>query len=358
MLSEPPLPESESAMRPLLRPGRAALAVAVLAIAGACQGGTPVTPGTFGPPVGGNTSGTLSGVVTEHDGQGPVTSATVLFAGHATTTDSAGQFTLNGVPTSGTGVVTVNAAGHLFRGVAVTLGTSRNDLSFDIVRNAPPFSLEFYRAFVRNNFESAVMRPTARWTRPPNFYLKTTVEAGDDIVPDAVIAEIRRVIDGSVFELSGGMFRMGTFETGTVAREPADGWVTITFHASLGSVFGQSTVGGNSGTIDIRYGMVSSDFTNPYGCLTPEVAVLDHEITHTMGFWHTREVFVDSFSGQGCPGTGRPAHVLYHASLLYSRPVGNTDPDIDPVDSAQRQALGVAPRPVVQCRFPQFHGGR
>ena len=345
-------------MRALSGFRRTALALSALAVTIGCQGGTPVTPGSFGPPTGGNTSGTLSGTVVDHDGRQPVGNATVLFGGRATTTDAAGRFTLEGVPASGTGVVTVNAEGHLFRGVAVTLDTHRSGLLFDIVREAPPFSLEFYRAFVRNHFESPVMQPTARWTRAPSFYLKTTVENSEAIVPEAVIAAIRRVVEGSVFELSGGTLQMAAFESGTEAREPADGWVRITFHGDLGSAFGQASVGGNHGTIDVRYGMVSSDFTNPFGCLTPEVSVIDHEITHTMGFWHTRNVFGDSFSGDGCPGTGRPAHALYHARLLYSRPVGNVDPDVDPVESAQLRAPGSAVRPVVQCRFPERHAGR
>lgn len=324
------------------------LAAGVLAASAACGGGGPTTPGTFGPPAGGNTSGSISGTLVGHDSRTAIAGATVLFAGVATTTDASGRFSLNNVPSSGVGVVTLNAEGHVFRGVAVTLGAGRTGLVIDAIRDAAPFSFAFYRAFVRNNYESAVMQPIARWTRDPNFYLKTTVETTGVVVPDPMIAKMRDVIANSIPDLSGGQLKMGAFETGPDTREAADGWVTITFYPELsGGGFGRSSVGGNTGFIQLRFGMVSSPTTNPYNCLTPEVGVLDHEITHTMGFWHTQDVFVDSFSGEGCPGSGRPAHVRYHAAVAYSRPVGNQDPDVDPVESAQ--VARAAPGPTVSC---------
>lgn len=330
---------------------RSCCAIVTLAIASACGGSTPVTPGTFGPPPGGGTGGSISGVVVNRDSRSPVSGATVLFAGVAASTDSIGRFALDGVPSSGTGIVTITAGGHLFRGVAVTLGTNRTGLTIDLIHDALPFSLEFYRAFVRNQYESREMAPTARWTRAPSFYLQTTVETTGVTVPDDVVARIREVIAKSVPELSGGLYQMAAFEAGPDPRPAADGWVTITFYPELaGGAFGRSSVGGNSGIIQIRYGTVSTDFSNPGNCLSPEVSILDHEITHTMGFWHTRNVFVDSFSGPGCPGSGRPEHVRYHAGVLYSRPVGNVDPDVDPIDSAQTHG-SIAARPMVECRF-------
>jgi hypothetical protein len=330
--------------------GRRLFLGAAVAIAGACQGSSPVTPGTLGPPPGGNNSGSVTGTVVDHDGRAAIPGATVLLAGVATSTDSAGRFTLSGVPVSGTGAITVSAEGHLFRGVAAALDGRPLDLSIDVIRDALPFSLEFYRAFVRNNFETTALLPTARWTRAPSFYLKTTVETSGEVVPAAVVARIRDVIANSVRELSGGRYEMAAFETGTDTRAAEDGWVTVTFYPELsGGAFGRSTVGGNTGTIELRYGMVSSEFTNPGNCLTPEVSLVDHEIVHTMGFWHTRNVFADSFSGPGCPGSGRPAHVRYHAGVMYSRPVGNRDPDIDPLEIGQTSAR--AGRPIAECRF-------
>ena len=334
-------------MRPALLGPRSSIAAIACIVAASCQGGSPTTPGTLGPPSGVSTNGSISGRVTTY-GAGPVSGATVLFAGVIATTDANGNFTLNAVPASGTGIVTINAPGHLFRGVAVALGANRTEIAVDTVRDADPFSLSFYRAFVRNNLESVSLRPIARWTIAPSFYVKTTVEGSGEVIPEAVMAKMREVIAGSVPELSGGRLQMAAFETGPAARQALTGWVNITFHAELGAAFGRSTVGGNSGSIDLRYGLVSTPTTNPFGCLIPEIGVLDHELTHTMGFWHTADVFADSFSGQGCPGTGRPAQTRYHAALAYSRPVGNRDPDVDPIESAQPMSARAQP-PAVEC---------
>jgi hypothetical protein len=68
-----------------------------------------------------------------------------------------------------------------------------------------------------------------------------------------------------------------------------------------------------------------------------------------MGFWHTFDVVADSFSGPGCTGTGRPERTRIHSAIMYSRPFGNTDPDVDPVTALQSTAPGAAPSRVVAC---------
>jgi len=302
-------------------------------------------------PSGGDRASTIAGTVVNYGTTTPVAGATVLFAGVGSITDAQGRFSLVGIPSAGDAVVTVSAPGHLLRGAAVNLIGGPSTVAIDIIAEAPPFSLTFYREFVRDASEQFTLRTTARWTRAPSFYFKTTVETSGTVVPDATIDRIQEVFSRSVPELSGGRFQVAAFERGAEARPAADGWVNVTFYDQLGASFGTSTVGGNSGTISIRYGMVSSATTNPYNCATPEVGVADHEITHTMGFWHTSNVLVDTFSGEGCPGT-RPDYVRYHAALLYSRPVGNRDPDIDavPGTTLASTAAGVG-RPVVACTW-------
>jgi hypothetical protein len=79
------------------------------------------------------------------------------------------------------------------------------------------------------------------------------------------------------------------------------------------------------------------------------VSLADHEITHTMGYWHTQNVIVDSFSGEGCPGSPRPDYIRFHSSVMYSRPVGNKDPDLDPAPATAVQAPESGRRVVVSC---------
>jgi hypothetical protein len=329
--------------------GKSALAISATVVAVAC--GAPVSPTIIGTPAGtsgGPRNASLSGTVADHADGAAVAGATVLLGGAGAVTDAAGRFTINGVPDNGSGVLTVSAGGYLFRGLGVSLAPARASVPVDLIRDAPPFDLQFYRWFVRNGFESIDLQSTRPWTMDPSFYVKMTVEgSGAPVAPD-VVQRIRELFEKSVPELSGGRRRMAAFETGTATRPVETGWVNLTFYAQLGAVFGQSTVGGNSGTISIRYGMVSTQTTNPFGCYTPEVGIADHEVTHTMGYWHTPNVNADTFSGAGCPGTW-PAHVRYHAALMYSRPAGNRDPDIDPPEVLNILASSTGARQGVSC---------
>jgi hypothetical protein len=317
-----------------------------VALTAAC-GGSSSSP--FAPPAGPNAgNGTLTGTLVTYGDRTPLSGVSVVLGSLVANTDSQGRFTLNNLPASGAAILTTGASGHVFRGVGVSLSQTTN-IAFDAIRDALPFSLQFYRMWVRNGYESFELQVTKPWTRAPSFYVQMIVEGTTTRVDPQVVERIRDVFAKTVPELTGGKFQMAAFETGDLPRAAEDGWVNLTFYPALGAAFGTSTVGGNSGTISIRYGMVSSPTTNPYNCLTPEVAIADHEITHTMGYWHTPDVFVDSFSGTGCPGAPRPAHIRYHSAVMYSRPPGNRDPDVDPVPASGLQAPGVQSRHVVSC---------
>ena len=291
-------------------------------------------------------TGTVTGIAVNYEGGAPIAGATVLLAGAITNTDADGRFTLRNVPEAGTASITVTASGYVFRGAQFVLAPNR-DVRIDVLRDAPPFSLEYYRQWARNGLNASTFAATKPWTVNPNFYLRRTMDDGTAIVPDSMVAEIRRVIAASIPDLSGNRIQMGAFEVGDVVRPLEAGWVNISFSATM-AFFGQSTVGGNSGTINLRYFAGSSNASNnPRNCSSAEVGVLDHEITHTMGFWHTQLVETDSFSGPGCPGNNRPEQTRYHSAVMYARPTGNLDPDVDPSGSAQ--TLARSPQPVVQC---------
>ena len=189
----------------------------------------------------------------------------------------------------------------------------------------------------------------------PSFYFNVITVGSELRVPDATIARISEIFRTSVIELSGGKLQVAAFESGTEERPETEGWVNVTFYQTMpGGSLGTSSVGGNSGAISLRFdpNVPSNLNTNPYSCESVVVAVADHEITHTMGFWHTTNVLVDSFSGPGCPGVGRPSWAVYHSSVVYSRVPGNRDPDGDPDSAARVLAPEPGRRPVVSC----FHG--
>ena len=121
--------------------------------------------------------------------------------------------------------------------------------------------------------------------------------------------------------------------------------------SEMAGVLGRSTIGGNSGTISLLYSplLVSNPQNNPFGCDFYMYGIAVHEITHTLGFYHTLDLINDSFSGPGCTGTGRPERTRFHSSIMYSRPAGNTDPDVDPASGAQLVAPGPFPGREIAC---------
>ena len=327
------------------------IAVSIVATTACGSSSNPLAP-PGDPPAG---SRTVAGTLVSYSDRTPLVGASVVIGQTVATTDAQGRFSLPNLPASGAGIITASAPGFVVRGFGVSLSQVPANLTIDILRDALPFHSLFYKMWVRNAYESPNIEVTKPWTRSPSFYVRLLVMGATapttTRVDPAVVDRIRDLFEKSVPELSGGRFRVAAFETGDEERPVVDGWVNLTFYTQLGSAFGTATVGGNSGTISIRHGMVSSPNTNPTSCMTPEVSVADHEITHTMGFWHTPDIFVDSFSGTGCPGAPRPEHIRYHSAVMYSRPPGNRDPDVDPVPATGVQAPGAAPinRVVVSC---------
>jgi hypothetical protein len=339
--------------------GRVTRVVAAALMAAGCS--TPNhKSGLTVPSAVGSGVGSLSGTLVSYGTGAPVAAATVRLGSVIGISNSAGAFTLAGTPDSGSAVVTAVLPGFLFRGVAFSLAPIRTGVSLDLIQDATPFSLTFYRELARNGAESATLEATRRWTISPSFYFQLlTLDTGDR-VPDDVINSIKANFMKSVAELSNGRFTVAAFDQGDTARDPQDGWVNVTFYkVPPGGAYSFSTVGGNSGSITLRYdpNMASSSTINPLGCTSVALWLADHEIIHTMGFWHTDNVLVDEFSGAGCTGAGRPDYTRYHANIVYSRPVGNIDPDVDPVSSFHEVAPGVG-RPVVVCDAASFRRGR
>jgi hypothetical protein len=310
-------------------------------------------PGTFFGPSGAERNGRLVGTLVEYGTGAPISGATLLLTGVPAVSDRSGVFEFTNIPSTGTAVISVEPMGYLRRSFSVNLSSFRTGVIVDAVKDAAPFSLSFYREFARNNLEGFQFEATRRWTVGPSFYFNLTTVGSGLRVPDATIARISDLFRKAVRELSRGKLEVSAIESGLTARDPLDGWVNVTFYSQMAG-FGSATVGGNSGTMSLRYdpNTVSSPLTNPYNCESVIVSIADHEITHTMGFWHTSNVIQDTFSGEGCPGEGRPAHVLYHAGLVYDRPPGNRDLDNDPETIHRALAPERArpsPGPAVTC---------
>jgi hypothetical protein len=208
-----------------------------------------------------------------------------------------------------------------------------------------------YREFARDGFERPnQLRELRRWRQRPSFYIRTVHEDTGAAIPAPFVAAMHAVIRNTVTELSGGIHRDAVIEAGTESRQEAPGWVIVTFRKQLmtPSAHGQATVGGESGWLALRFDDDSPRPSNnfPDRCPSYELQVLEHELTHTMGFWHT-SVWADGSafnSLTGCTGADRSESARHLAAIVYARAPGNLDVDVDRTSfaiSAERSPISV-----------------
>jgi hypothetical protein len=251
------------------------------------------------------------------------------------TTGTDGQFAFARVPAHV--VYRVQAAGCLDRQSTWAVTEDRSALAVELICESPRLSLDFYRTFVRNLRDSTsgpmFLRPL---TEPPRFYVRTVLEDTGETVPAAIVTGLRRVFENSVDELSGGRLHMASFETGTLTRSPEPGLVRVGFrHFVDDFTAGETVCLGSSGIAvtliyDPRFDTDDIKAMNyAANCESITVGVAEHEIVHVMGFDHT-ETTPQDFQTTDCSGHGRPQRVRDAARVMYSRPFGNKDPDLDP----------------------------
>lgn len=290
-----------------------------------------------------------------------IAGATVTFtqAGQATvTTDANGRFSIS--VASGGLDYRVEATGFVTRRSRLSVTTSRDSALLDVIALVAPFSLQFYREFVRNGHESSTLRSTRPWTVPPSFYIRIRAADSGIAVPAALVDAARSLITASIPELTGNRLTIGTFETGDEERPLRDGWVNISFvedSSVIGGNVGTASVGGNSGSIRVVYDPSrDADQGQRLGCDSLTLWGLDHEIVHTMGFWHTSRDGAEFHSGGRCSGVDRPEIARYHASIMYSRPALNADPDTDPPGYSKPAAAARESQLTVSCQLPPGFG--
>ena len=251
----------------------------------------------------------------------------------AVTADAAGNYELGdrAIPPTAPYPVTISQLGFMSHDVWITwqLG-ARTNVTLDLVRDAPPFSMEFYRQFARDtvHMSDGSPWPLQRWTASPSFYLRTVDDAGGAIEP-AVIATTVDALRRAVPGYTAGQYSVATVETGTDVRPAARDWINVDFkkpEANGDRVCGTAFVGRNPGTITL--------YLDICGCgsirIPPAVAM--HEVGHAMGFFHVADKtsLMYPFNESGCRPGALSAAETYHAAIVYARPRLNADPDHDP----------------------------
>jgi len=234
----------------------------------------------------------------------------------------------NGIVPPSPSKLTISADGFVTREQWVTVQAQRTDVTLDLIRNAAPFSMDFYRQLARGSYDQdGGPYPLLRWSQQPKFYLKTTDQLNRSIASE-VIATIRDAVTRAVPLWTGNQYQ-AYLETGSDVRLSTPGWINIVISSDPGErvTCGQSYIGRDPGEIDLNINPVCS-----CGAVKIPGLVVVHEVGHALGFFHVsdkKSVMYPQAPGN-CPLGDLSVDERYHAAIAYQRPRGNVEPDIDP----------------------------
>jgi Matrixin len=249
----------------------------------------------------------------------------------AVTTDANGAYALSATanPPTNPYRLSISGADIVSRDLWVGWQSgARTGVTLDVIRNRPPFSMEFYRQFVRGTYDQpGAPYALFRLADSPRFYVKTVDQNGRAIEPE-VLAVVLEAIPRAVAEFSAGRLSVTTLETGTESRATAPGWIIVSIRREPNErqTCGFANIGATAGSITLNNDVCSCGSNKIPG------ALVLHEVGHALGFFHVpdRNSVMYPFLPGNCPAGTLSAAEKYHAAIAYARPRGNLEPDNDP----------------------------
>jgi hypothetical protein len=276
----------------------------------------------------------LTGTVTATNGGQAVAGASVATLAETVTTNADGAFEFHAVRGGRAVPLTISGPSIVTR-TTMAGGSSSDALTPKVfMQNDGGFDLGFYRALARNGYEQpSQLQPIRRWTRAPQIYLKTVDEAGLSI--DAVTLDsVSAALADAAGIWSGGAFGLAGITRGTSTREGTAGWITVKFaNPPAAGRCGLTQIGVEGGWMELNYLGATCSCGGP-SKIYPRL--VRHELGHAFGFYHTDSaddvMYGQAVKANTCnlqPSTRERQYAKY----MYSRPVGNVDPDTDPVSA-------------------------
>ncbi|PYR57280.1 MAG: hypothetical protein DMF85_14100 [Acidobacteria bacterium] len=312
--------------------------VAQIACGGGSSSSASTTPTTPTPPAVNPNAWSVAGQIVATNGGQSLGGAQVApsWGLAAVTADGQGAFQLSDTtaPPSNPYPVSVSGAGLVTHNIWVSWQRgARSGVTIDAIRDAPPFSMDFYRQLVRGTYDQpGAPYAVFRWMDSPSVYLKTVDQNGRPVEPE-VLAVVKDAIQRSVPAWTSGRLSLAALETGTDRRSPATGWINIDIRRDPNEkrICGFANIGANPGSITLNDDVCSCGSNKIPG------AVVLHEMGHALGFFHVpdRGSIMFPFIAGDCPAGRLSDAESYHAAIAYSRPRGNLEPDRDPSSLSQ-----------------------
>lgn len=222
--------------------------------------------------------------------------------------------------------LSLSGSGIVPRSLMVAVGASRDVSVNAIATNG--FDLNFYRELARNGFEEpGSLQPLRRWTTPPNVYIRTVRDDGPT-VDAATLNTVEQVIRDAMPTWAG--FGPASVVRGTDAQVGRAGWLTVRWPGVVAAdrVCGRSDVAVSGGEMQLYVPTATACGCDGTARIRPRT--VRHELGHAMGFFHTDNPADVMFIPSGLCDLQPSARERAAAAIAYARPVGNTDPDVDP----------------------------